>query len=75
MNTSATECSARVIPIYKQPLCDCASKGMHCLGRKPGLACQANDKWYELPCNDGKCPGYMHPDCCGKSGDSGAAEE
>ena len=75
VKTAPAIAPARVVPIYKQPLCECASKGTRCQGRKPGLACQAHDKWYVLPCSDGKCPGYMHPDCCGRSGDSEATEE
>lgn len=64
-----------LLPIYKQPLCDCANSSARCLGLQPGRACQAHDRWWALPCNKGKCPGWMHPDCCGKSPDHETQED
>lgn len=45
-------------------LCDCASRGFHCLGRRPGKLCMAHDKWYDMPCHRGQCPGPMNEGCC-----------
>lgn len=64
-----------MIPIHKQPLCKCADTSMHCLGRQPGVVCMAHDRWYVTPCDEGKCPGPMHPDCCHKSSAYEDAEE
>ena len=54
------------VPIYMMPLCDCADKSATCLGRQEGKACMAHDPWFDLPCNHGKCPGFLHPHCCNK---------
>lgn len=50
----------------RQPpnLCDCADTSATCLGRQPGKLCMANDKWYDMPCRRGECPGPFDPRCC-----------
>jgi len=53
-------------PIHKMTLCDCADKSATCLGRQEGKACMAHDKWFVRPCDEGKCPGFLHPHCCHK---------
>ena len=52
------------IPIHKMPLCDCANHGATCRGRQDGKACMAHDKWFRMPCDEGRCPGPFHNDCC-----------
>lgn len=64
-----------VVPVYLngpgQPsnLCDCANCGAFCLhqGQAPkGQLCMAHDRWYETPCDKGRCPGQSDARCCKK---------
>lgn len=55
------------IPIWKQPLCDCADKGAYCLGKQENIACMANDEWYKTPCSKGECGWSEMGKCCGNS--------